>query len=87
MFKGQRSRQQPGEMGRTWTHNAASFGKDEKEIKQQIIESKHKITKVSATLILDENIPKNTEEDLRDGILKSIKDLKPDNFYIKRQNF
>lgn len=63
------------------------YGEDKKQFEEKIIESKHRISKVSAVIILDERIQEGLVNEIRDSILSSLKDISSKNLEIKRQRF
>ena len=62
-------------------------GKEKSEAEEKIIETKHKITKVSAAVLLSDVIDEEQAAEIKDGIIKSIKDLDKNGLDVKRQKF
>ena len=63
------------------------FGENTSKVEQKITESKHKLTGVSITVILDESVDAKTVTEVKDSILGIFKGLKENSLYIKKIKF
>ena len=63
------------------------FGENTAKIEQKVTESKHKLTAVSITVMLDESVEPKTEAEVKDSILRVFKGLKENSLYIKKIKF
>jgi flagellar motor switch protein FliG len=61
------------------------YGEDKRQFEEKIVESKHKINKISAVIILDEKIQEDLINEIKDSILRSLKDINAKNLEIKKQ--
>jgi len=63
------------------------FGENTSKVEQKITESKHKLTGVSITVILDESVDEVTEAEVKDSVLRIFKGLKENSLYIRKMKF
>lgn len=63
------------------------FGENTSKVEQQVTESKHRLTSVSITVILEDGVPAETETEVKDSLLRIFKGLKENSLYIKKAKF